>query len=189
MSTAQATVASTESVASAPTIAGTGPMQRSATAIGDVASVHQGRLSVADGGQAAASSRVWTPSLEMISATWYLAVAKEMSSRWAICSLVRPSRRRSRTCHSRRVRMSGWGGRPRLPMVELSLRWMRGNYTSRSRGVVSGQLQRRWGAISKGEMAEEGQLAEIRQAGSASNLLRDDGDEPLTRTEQFVNLA
>ena len=74
-------------------------------------------------------------------------------------------------------------------MVELSLRWMRGNYTSRSRGVVSGQLQRRWGAISKGEMAVVGQLAEIRQAGSASNLLRDDGDEPLTRTEQFVNLA
>src|SRR5439155_15441219 len=72
---------------------------------------------------------------------------------------------------------------------EISLRRIRGNYTSRSRGVVSGQLERRWGAISEGQMAVVGQLAEIRQAGSASNLLRDDGDEPLTRTEQFVNLA
>jgi len=59
------------------------------------------------GRDAAASSRVATPSFERICETWYFAPSSEMSRRWAISSFVKPWPRRARTSRSRGVRTSG----------------------------------------------------------------------------------
>src|SRR3989304_10293234 len=89
---------------------------------------HQGRA--ASGRQAAASSRLLTPSFDRISETWYLAPSALIPSRPATCSLVRPSRSRSSTSDSRGVRISGYGGRPPPVLARANLHREGGEYTT-----------------------------------------------------------
>ena len=76
----------------------------------------------------------------MISATWYLAVAKEMSSRWAICSLGEALAEEGQhlplawgeDVGVRRAASASAGGF--ASHGEVSLRWIGVNYTSRLAG-------------------------------------------------------